>query len=449
MPITPTCRPIPALILPRVARRRPQDLRPEARKRDGAAGAILPDPFTGEDSERVETDEDAPELTDAQRAEIARKRRERESRVQAMLDAAAARASTNRARDEERRRRREAAALADAEDAAGGGEAGADAASGGDAPADPVADALAADTAAPIDLSDRWLAAAILRVWAFARFRRENPLRHDTRGDLTKNRVAVEFYRKTAVRQLTDLARKLLEPGAPRESIRAHIADIAPHLTANQIERRTAFIFGLINRHAIRESQRGLVRKFRAQIKRQYINGKEFEEPWTSTAPSPARSRRTPATSCASANSPTSTRRRTVRPRKRAPRIEAIIAEREGMTDEHGNPLAVGGDDMQLRRALRQLALLDKYGAMVDMMPGEILDLTGEALASLGREALDLAARWEEYDRLVKRIKDPIVRSVSRKPTDRKPPAPSTRPPTAPQHVAPGSTGSRATKATL
>ena len=164
----------------------------EARKRDEAAGAILPDPFTGEDSERVETDEDAPELTDAQRAEIARKRRERESRVQAMLDAAAARASTNRARDEERRRRREAAALADAEDAAGGGEAGADAASGGDAPADPVADALAADTAAPIDLSDRWRAAAILRVWAVARFRRETPAsRHARRPDQEQGRRRV------------------------------------------------------------------------------------------------------------------------------------------------------------------------------------------------------------------------------------------------------------------
>ncbi|MDD3582907.1 MAG: hypothetical protein PHG74_02675 [Kiritimatiellae bacterium] len=394
----------------------------EARKRDEAAGAILPDPFTGEDSERVETDEDAPELTDAQRAEIARKRRERESRVQAMLDAAAARAATNRARDEERRRRREAAALADAEDTAGSGEAGADAASGGDAPADPVADALAADTAAPIDLSDRWLAAAILRVWAFARFRRENPLRHDTRGDLTKNRVAVEFYRKTAVRQLTDLARKLLEPGAPRESIRAHIADIAPHLTANQIERRTAFIFGLINRHAIRESRRGLVRKFRAQIKRQFVKGEEFEElgvdidrTLTGAVEEDARyvMRVCELSDKALDGEPSALE-------KERARIEAVIAEREGMTDEHGNPLAVGGDDMQLRRALRQLALLDKYGAMVDMMPGEILDLTGEALASLGREALDLAARWEEYDRLVKRIKDPIVRSVSRKPTDPK-----------------------------
>jgi hypothetical protein len=395
----------------------------EARKRDEAAGAVLPDPFTGEGSERVETDEDAPGLTDAQRAEIARKRRERESRAQAMLDAAADRAATNRARDEERRRRRKAEESADAGDAAaGGGEAGGDAASGGDAPADPVAAALAADTAAPIDLSDRWLAAAILRVWAFRRFRQENPNRRDLRGDLSKNKVAVEFYRRTAARQLTDLARKLLEPGAPRESIRAHIADIQGHLTANQIERRTAFIFGLINRHAIRESQRGLVRKFRAQIKRQYIKGKEFEElgvdidrTLTGAVEEDARyvMRVCELSDKALDGEPSALE-------KERARIEAVIAEREGMTDEHGNPLAVGGDDMQLRRALRQLALLDKYGAMVDMMPGEILDLTGEALASLGREALDLAARWAEYDRLVKRIKDPIVRSVSRKPTDPK-----------------------------
>ena len=393
----------------------------EARKRDEAAGVILPDPFAGEGAERVETDEDAPGLTDAQRAEIARKRRERESRAESLIEEAAPLAAAQRARDEVRRRRK--AESAETEGTAADGDAGGgDGASGTDAAADPVADALAADPALPVDLSDRWQAAAMLRVWAFRRFRRENPLSRDTRGNLTKNRVAVSFYRKTAARQLTDLARKLLEPGAPRESIRVQIAEIQDYMTANQIERRTAYIIGLINRHAIREDQRSRIAKFKKEIKRQYIKGKEFEElgvdidrTLTGAVEEDARyvMRVCDLSDESLDGSPSALE-------KERARIEAVIAEREGMTDEQGNPLNVGGDDMQLRRALRQLALLDKYGAMVDMMPGEIADLTGEALASLGQEALDLAARWQEYDRLVKSIKDPVVRSISRKPTDPK-----------------------------
>jgi DNA repair protein RadC len=71
-----------------------------------------------------ETDEEAPELTDRQRAEIARKRRERETRIQAMLDAARDRAARNRARDEERRRRKAANQKAEAEEEAAAASVG-------------------------------------------------------------------------------------------------------------------------------------------------------------------------------------------------------------------------------------------------------------------------------------------------------------------------------------
>jgi hypothetical protein len=194
------------------------------------------------------------------------------------------------------------------------------------------------------------------------------------------------------------------------------IADIVHPLTANQIERRTARVFGVINRHAVREKQRSLVKKFRAEIKRQYIKGKEFEElgvdigrTLTGAIEEDARYiMRVCELSDRALDGETSALQ------DERNRLEAIIAQREGMTDEAGNPLDVGKDDMAARRAMRQLALLDKYGAMVDMMPGEILDLTGEALATLGREAVELRRRWEAYDALVKSIRDPLVRSIAR-----------------------------------
>ena len=369
-----------------------------------------------------ETDEEAPELTDRQRAEIARRRREREARIQAMLDAARDRAARNRARDEERRRRKAANQKAEAEEeaaaaASGAGDAGgagADAASA-PAPAEPGADNTG--PASPADFSDRWEAAAFLRVWAFDRFRRDNPNSLDAqREDLSKNGVAVEFYRKTAVRELTDLARKLLEPGAPRETVRAMIGDIVTGLTANQVERRTAHIFGLINRHAVREKQRSLVKKFKTEIRRQFIKGKEFEELGVDLGRTLTGAVEEDARYIAKVCelSDLALDGETSALQAERDRLNAIIAQREGMVDESGTPLDVGKDDMTTRRAMRQLTLLDKYGAMVDMMPGEILDLTGDALATLGREAVALRERWAEYDKLVKSIRAPLVRSIAR-----------------------------------
>jgi hypothetical protein len=95
-------------------------------------------------------------------------------------------------------------------------------------------------------------------------------------------------------------------------------------------------------------------------------------------------------------------------------RLNAILAEREAMTDSKGEPLSVGSDDMQLRLAHRQLGLLDKYGGMVDMMPGEILDLTGTGLANFAQEAVALRERWEAYDKLVASIRDPLAAAIGR-----------------------------------
>jgi hypothetical protein len=99
-------------------------------------------------------------------------------------------------------------------------------------------------------------------------------------------------------------------------------------------------------------------------------------------------------------------------------RLNAIIDERTGLTDMDGNPVSEESGDMSLRKALRQLALLDQYGGMVDMMPGEIMDLSGKALDAFAQEAIALHQRWEEYDKIVKAIKEPLSLAISRKPDD-------------------------------
>jgi hypothetical protein len=357
-----------------------------------------------------ETDEEAPELTDKQRAEIARKRKEREARIQGYLDAAAKRGARNRFRDEERRNRTTANdKAARAEQAA----AGADGASGEFVP-ELTPEQQEAAAAIPVNFADRWEAAAFLRVWALDRFSRDNPNR--SRRDIAKDRLAVEFYRKTAVRELTALARKLLEPGYPRETVISMIGDIVPNLSANQIERRTAHVFGLINRHAVREARQSLVKKFRAEVKRQFIKGAIFEElgvdlgrVLTGAVEEDARY---VMRVCELSDRVFSGNISALQEERN--RLNAILAEREAMTDSKGEPLSVGSDDMQLRLAHRQLGLLDKYGGMVDMMPGEILDLTGTGLANFAQEAVALRERWEAYDKLVASIRDPLAAAIGR-----------------------------------
>jgi len=405
----------------------PKKFNPQAEdeKKQAAAGAT-----TGADSSDTEnpaeadnanpeTDEDTPGLTDKQRAEITRKRAEREARIQGYLDAAAKRGTDNRFQEEERRRKaREAKAAEGNTDSAAADDPGAGDAASGVTPETVTQEHTDTSPALPVEFTDKWDAAAFLRVWAFDRFNRDNPNR--LTRDITKDRVAVEFYRKTAVQELNELARKLLEPGYKREIVLMDIASIAPGLKVNEIERKSAYVFGRLNRYAVREGTKSLIKKFKNEIKRQYIKGEKFEELGVDLGRTITggveEDARYVARICelsekhAEGEISTLTREEN--------RLKAIINERENLTDIDGNPLAVGDDDMQLRKAQRQLALLTQYGGMVDMMPGEILDLTGKGLDAFAQEAIALRQRWETYDQLVKSIRDPLAAAIARNPGD-------------------------------
>ena len=358
-----------------------------------------------------ETDEDAPGLTDQQRAEIIRKRAEHEARIQAILDAAAKQGAKNRLSAEERRRKAKEAKEAEAGGDTAPGSGAGDAASGM-TPETPSQEEEDFGPAIPADFTDRWDAAAFLRVWAFARFNRENP-NHLTR-DITKDSLAVGFYRKTDVQQLNELAHKLLEPGYRREIILLDIADISEGLTANQIERKTAYVFGRLNRYAVRDGTKKLMKQFKNEIKRQYIKGEKFEElgvDLSRTITGGVEEDARYVVKICDLSEKHAEGETSPLSQEKA-RVQAVIAGRMDMTDIDGNPVAVGDDDMQYRKALRQMMLLDQFGGMVDMMPGEILDLTGKALDAFGQVALALHQRWETYDKTVKSIRDPLSAAI-------------------------------------
>lgn len=384
----------------------------EGEKKQAAAGADLTDEQKPPEEENPETDEDAPGLTDQQRAEIVRKRAEHEAHIKDFLAEVAKQGTKNRFREEERRRKaKEAKAAADASGDISSTAGTGDAASGVDPEAAPQQEEDYGP-ALPIDFTDRWEAAAFLRVWAFDRFSRDNP-NHLTR-DITKDRVALAFYQKTVVKELTELAQKLLEPGYKREVILLSIGDITTGLSANEIERQTAYIFGRLNKYAVRDGTKKLIKQFRSELKRQYIKGEKFEELGVDLgrtitggveedARYVARICELSEKHIEGKTSPLS---------QEEARLDDIINERQNLKDMDGNPIAVGDDDVQLRKALRQKALLTQYGGMVDMMPGEILDLTGKALDAFGQEAIALRQRWEKYDLAVKSIRDPLAASI-------------------------------------
>jgi len=366
-----------------------------------------------------ENDPDAPGLTDRQRFEIAKRAREREERARALITASMRRGDAIRSRSEEQRNR----AAAEKRVAAEEDNAPADAASG-DSSANPSdsrsPNSDSPSTAAPVhEFRDKWDFAAFLRVWAYEQWRRLNPGAVKDEQGLAKNRVANEFYRKTAVNELTSLARRLIEPGFPRENIMRHIGEIQQGLSAAQIERRTAHVFGMINAQAIRTEKAKLIDSLKRDIKQTFIKGKEFDELGTDVG----RKLRGQIEEDArwimkvcelSAES--------VREGKASPldetraNLNTIISERMGLTGADGEPLPAGESDMELHRALRRLALLDSYGGMVDMMPGEILDLKAEIMDSLERETEELQKRWDAAYEKITALKDPLAEAIMREP---------------------------------
>lgn len=250
-------------------------------------------------------------------------------------------------------------------------------------------------------------------MWAADRFARTHGL--TSLGKAEEDRLFAEFYRICARKELSDLADKLLAPKGARAWVNRRLQDLEKGVLPDTVERISADVFAFVNKAAIRESRAELVRKFKNDLKERYFKGTKFDEfkqdtdrkvtGWVEEA---ARyicrvcdlSRR-------EINGEPSQLQR-----ERA-ELQAIVDRRAEVYDESGRPVAeAAAEDLETRKALWKIALLDKFGAMTSLMPGEILDLQDEAFRHLEDQAADLEEKWRETRRMQERIRADITGAI-------------------------------------
>lgn len=332
-------------------------------------------------------------LTDYQRFQRDQARKEAVAKVERFIAQAKERAAERRARNEERRRR--AQESAGGEDGGGGGD-------GGSAPGEfsPAASAAGNDnapknTVAGFKTKEEF--AAFMRVWAADRFKREHG--HSTLAQAEQDRLFAEFYRITVRKELSDLADKLLAPRGARAHVNRRLQEMEKGVRPDTIERMSASIFAFINAAAIRESRVELVKAFKKEIKETYAKGKFYEDlkldsdrrvtGWVEEAA------RYICHVC-----DLSTREINGNPSQLAEerrKLQEIIDRREKVYEDSGKELASAHkEDMETKRAYAKMALLEKYGAMTSLMPGQILDLQHEAHEYLKAKAVELDNIWRD-----------------------------------------------------
>lgn len=355
-------------------------------------------------------------LSDYEIARRKRVRKEAEERVAKMIATAKERAEEAEkqreewlARQEERKRQAAAAAGegGEAGEAGGGAGGGGEGGVGGETfvPERPKLSTFA-DFKTPEEF------AAFFRVWAEERYKKEHGA--STLGKHEEKRLFPEFYRKSVVKKLQDLADKLLPPNGARATVNRWLGEIQPGVKPDTLERISADIFKYLNRNAIRESRTESIRKFRNGLK-EFIKGPQFDDlkldsdrkvtGWVEEA---ARYiRRVCNLSIQSINGKPS------QLEKERARLQAILDRRSQVYDEEGKNAADAPlFDMETRRALAKLELLEKYGAMKRYMPGQIADLANEAMTWLRDEAGKLEDAWKGARETEESIRSALVGGI-------------------------------------
>ena len=338
-------------------------------------------------------------LSDYEIARRQRVRKEAEERVAKMIATAKERSEAAKkereeweAKREERKRR--------AEEAAASGEGGGEGGEGGEGSGGEGGEGAAAgdrprlSTFADFKTPEEF--AAFFRVWAEDRYKKEHGA--STLGKHEEKRLFPEFYRKAVVKELQDLADKLLPPKGARATVNRWLGEIQPGVKPDTLERISADVFAYINRNAIREGRTSQIQKFRNGLKA-FVKGPQFDDlkldadrrvtGWVEEA---ARYiRRVCNLSIRSINGEPS------QLDEERQRLQEVLDRREKVYDDEGKNAADAPKfDMETRRALAKLQLLEKYGAMKRYMPGEIADLADEAMRWLNDEAAKLEAAWKE-----------------------------------------------------
>ena len=371
---------------------------------------------------------DESEMSDADRYKREVLLKEQAERVARFIEEAKRRAEERGAKAAEARERRRVVELE------GGGDGGA-AEGGGDGGAaaqpsdrwDPKPKDVKANFKTPEEF------AAFLRVWARDKYAKTHGL--TTLGRVEQDRLFAEFYRICVRKELQDLADKLLAPkmenrngelvtnqrlakigNGARVWVSRRIGDLEKGMRPDTIERASADIFAFINKAAIRVSRVDLMTTFKQELKERFLEGKDFEElkldterkltGWVEEATRYII--RVCDLSRRSANGDPSQLEQEYRA------LHDIIDKREKVYDESGRAVAEAAkEDAETRKAQWKLALLDKYGAMRSLMPGEILDLQKAAFDYLENEAKKLEDAWketrEEQDRVRRDFASAIV----------------------------------------
>ena len=375
----------------------------EVKKAKGA------DPEKPQDDEGSDTDVpggdagDESGLSDYERHRRAVAREEALKKVEAFIAAAKARAAANKAKAEERRKRHETVDLpGDGNGEGSDGEAG--------LPRSDRFDPTPKNVKANFKSKEEF--AAFMRVWAEHKFDETHGI--STLGKTERDKLFAEFYRITVKQELQDLADKLLAPkdengvtisriaklgNGARVHVNRRLAEMEKGVRPDTIERMSAEIFAFINSAAIRVSRTDLVKKFKKRIRDGYIKGAKYEDlkldadrrvtGWVEEA-----ARYICRVCDLSKREINGLPSQLAAERKE---LHDIINRRADVYDESGKQVAKAAvEDMETKKAMWKLALLDKYGAMTSLMPGEILDLQNQAIEYLDKQAADLEQLWRD-----------------------------------------------------
>ena len=350
---------------------------------------------------------DESEMTDSERYKREVLMKEAAERVANFIEEAKRRAEENGARAAEARERRRVVELE-------GGGADGDGENGGAAPQQDRFDPKPKDVKANFKTPEEF--AAFLRVWARDKFARTHGL--TTLGRAEQDRLFAEFYRLCARKELQDLADKLLAPKMVNEDgklvtnyrlakmgngarvwVSRRIGDMEKGMRPDTIERASADIFAFINKAAIRVSRVDLITSFKQELKERFLDGAEFEEFKQDTERKLTgwleESTRYIIRVCDLSRKSVNGDPSQLEQEYRA--LHDIIDKREKVYDESGRDVAdAAKEDAETRKAQWKLALLDKYGAMRSLMPGQILDLQNAAFEYLENEAVKLEEAWKE-----------------------------------------------------
>lgn len=366
---------------------------------------------------------DESEMTDSERYKREVLMKEAAERVANFIEEAKRRAEENGARAAEARERRRVVELE-------GGGADGDGENGGAAPQQDRFDPKPKDVKANFKTPEEF--AAFLRVWARDKFARTHGL--TTLGQAEQDRLFAEFYRICVRKELQDLADKLLAPKMLNEDgklvtnyrlakigngarvwVSRRIADLEKGMRPDTIERASADIFAFINKAAIRVSRVDLITSFKQELKERFLEGAEFEElkqdserkltGWLEEATRYII--RVCDLSRKSVNGDPSQLEQEYRA------LHDIIDKREKVYDESGRDVAEAAkEDAETRKAQWKLALLDKYGAMRSLMPGQILDLQKAAFDYLENEAVKLEEAWRETREDQERVRSEFTAAI-------------------------------------